>query len=87
MTIVLIPSQTGKHSNKGLLLTLMFARSLNPFSNRETFKHIINTIMINILCLNPFSNRETFKHSNNLKSRLLVSVLIPSQTGKHSNHA
>ena len=42
---VLIPSQTGKHSNNYMIEEAAIAASLNPFSNRETFKHeeIVNS--------------------------------------------
>ena len=40
--------------------------------------------VIYISGLNPFSNRETFKQDKFLKT-INNKVLIPSQTGKHSN--
>ena len=36
--LVLIPSQTGKHSNSTEVSSIPLRKSLNPFSNRETFK-------------------------------------------------
>ena len=63
MEEVLIPSQTGKHSNDTRLLAAEPRISLNPFSNRETFKQGVDYGFASAPVLIP---SQTGKHSNHV---------------------